>query len=67
MSVQTSRSISGKLQEIDIGLSGAAKTRRPGPPKEAWLIVALLFLLKLLSRQRTPTADGGSLVAYALT
>jgi MFS transporter, ACS family, D-galactonate transporter len=48
MSVQTSRSVSGKLQEAD-GSGGIAKARRPGPPKEAWLIVALLFLFMVIN------------------
>jgi ACS family D-galactonate transporter-like MFS transporter len=49
MSVQTSRSISGEPRETDRGLGGLAKARQQGPPREARLIVALLFLFMVIN------------------
>jgi ACS family D-galactonate transporter-like MFS transporter len=48
MGVQISRSVIGELQEIDVGLGGVAEIRRP-ESKEAWLIVALLFLFMVIN------------------
>jgi MFS transporter, ACS family, D-galactonate transporter len=49
MSVQTSRSISGEPRETDRGLGGLANARHQGPPREARLIVALLFLFMVIN------------------
>jgi ACS family D-galactonate transporter-like MFS transporter len=49
MRVQTSRFTSGKLRKTDVALGGISETRRPGPPKQAWLIVALLFLFMVIN------------------
>jgi MFS transporter, ACS family, D-galactonate transporter len=44
MSLQTSQSLSAEIRDAAVGLGGAAKTDRAGTPRQAWLIVALLFL-----------------------
>jgi MFS transporter, ACS family, D-galactonate transporter len=49
MKVQTSRSTNAEIQEAPVRLSGFAKTDRAETPKEAWLIVALLFLFMLIN------------------
>src|ERR1700736_1281184 len=49
MSVQASRSTSAKIRETAVRYSGVTKTHATGTPKEAWLIVALLFLFMLIN------------------
>lgn len=49
MSVQASRSASGKPQETDTGLGRAAAAPRPAPSEAAWLIVVLLFLFMMIN------------------
>src|ERR1700736_5267945 len=49
MSVQASRSTSAKIRETAVRYSGATKTHQTETPKEAWLIVALLFLFMLIN------------------
>src|SRR5271156_1512355 len=49
MSVQTSRSASAQIQETAPRLSRVAQTGRTRAPKEAWVIVALLFLFMLIN------------------
>jgi MFS transporter, ACS family, D-galactonate transporter len=49
MSVQASRSTSTEIPETAVRSSGASKTHQTGTPKEAWLIVALLFLFMLVN------------------
>ena len=43
MSVQTSRSATAEFQQASVRLTGVAGTDRTRTPREAWLIVALLF------------------------
>src|SRR6516162_2644436 len=49
MSVQSSRSTSAGIRETAVRSSELIKTHQPGKPKEAWLIVALLFLFMLIN------------------
>jgi MFS transporter, ACS family, D-galactonate transporter len=49
MSVQNSRSTSAEIQEPSVRLGGVDKTDRTATPKEAWLIVALLFLFMAIN------------------
>src|SRR5271170_1518960 len=49
MSVQTSRSASAQIQETAPRLSGVAQMGRTRTGKEAWVIVALLFLFLLIN------------------
>jgi MFS transporter, ACS family, D-galactonate transporter len=49
MSVQTSRPASIGIQGTAVGLGGAAKSDRRGRPKQAWLIVAVLFLFMVIN------------------
>jgi ACS family D-galactonate transporter-like MFS transporter len=49
MSVQASRSTSAKIRQTAVRYSGVTKTDRSRTPKEAWLIVALLFLFMLIN------------------
>jgi ACS family D-galactonate transporter-like MFS transporter len=49
MSVQASRSTSTEIPETAVRSSGVSKTHQTGTPKEAWLIVALLFLFMLVN------------------
>jgi MFS family permease len=49
MSVQASRSTSAKIRQTAVRYSGVTKTGRSRTPKEAWLIVALLFLFMLIN------------------
>jgi MFS transporter, ACS family, D-galactonate transporter len=49
MKVQISRSTKAEIQEALVRLGGFAKTDRTETPKEAWLIVALLFLFMLIN------------------
>ncbi len=49
MSVQTSRPAGAGIQETAPRLGGVTKTDRTRVPKEAWLIVALLFLFMLIN------------------
>ena len=49
MSVQSSRSTSAGIRETAVRSNGLIKTHQPGTPKEAWLIVALLFLFMLIN------------------
>src|SRR3984893_14974549 len=49
MSVQASRSTSAKIRETAVRYSGVTKTPQTETPKEAWLIVALLFLFMLIN------------------
>ena len=49
MSVQASRSTSVKIRKTAVRPSGVTKTPPTGTPKEAWLIVALLFLFMLIN------------------
>jgi ACS family D-galactonate transporter-like MFS transporter len=45
----TSRSPSPRIREASVRLDEAAKIYRTGTPREAWLIVALLFLFMLVN------------------
>src|SRR6201987_1638655 len=47
MSVQFSRSTAAEIREIAHRRGGAAKAHPSKAPREAWLIVALLFLFML--------------------
>jgi MFS transporter, ACS family, D-galactonate transporter len=49
MKVQTSRSTKAEIREALVRLSGFTKTDRTETPKEAWLIVALLFLFMVIN------------------
>jgi MFS transporter, ACS family, D-galactonate transporter len=49
MKVQTSRSANAEIREALVRLSGFTKTDRTETPKEAWLIVALLFLFMVIN------------------
>jgi MFS transporter, ACS family, D-galactonate transporter len=49
MSVQASRSTNAEIRESVSQSSGVIKTRQKGAGKEAWLIVALLFLFMLIN------------------
>src|SRR5271165_4480735 len=49
MSVQASRSTSAEIRETAVRSGGVAKTHQTGTPKEAWLVVALLFLFMLIN------------------
>src|SRR6202007_2179503 len=49
MKVQTSRSANAEIQEAPVPLSGVAKNDRTETPKEAWPIVALLFLFMVIN------------------
>ena len=49
MSVQTSRSTRAEIQETSVRLSRITKTNHIEAPREAWLIVALLFLFMVIN------------------
>src|ERR1700731_4211251 len=49
MSVQASRSTNAKIRETAVRYSGVTKTNHTQTPKEAWLIVGLLFLFMLIN------------------
>jgi MFS transporter, ACS family, D-galactonate transporter len=49
MSVQNSRSTIAEIQQPAVRLKGITKTDHTATPKEAWLIVALLFLFMLIN------------------
>jgi MFS transporter, ACS family, D-galactonate transporter len=49
MSVPTSRSPSPRIREASVRLDEAVKIYRTGTPRDAWLIVALLFLFMLVN------------------
>ena len=49
MRVPTSQSSNAQIWEASVGLGKAAETYRTGAPKDAWLIVALLFLFMLVN------------------
>jgi MFS transporter, ACS family, D-galactonate transporter len=49
MRVPTSQSSNAQIWEASVRLGKAAETYRTGTPKDAWLIVALLFLFMLVN------------------
>ena len=49
MSVQTSRSTRAEIQQTSVRLSRLTKTNQIEAPREAWLIVALLFLFMVIN------------------
>jgi MFS transporter, ACS family, D-galactonate transporter len=49
MSVQTSRFTKAEIQKASVRLGRLTKTDRAATPKEAWLIVALLFLFMVVN------------------
>ena len=49
MSVQTSRSAGAEIQQTAVRRSGVTKTDPHPAPKEAWLVVALLFLFMVIN------------------
>ena len=49
MSVQAPRSTSAEIRKTAVRSSVVTKTHQTGTPKEAWLIVALLFLFMLIN------------------
>ena len=49
MSVQSSRSTGAEIQKSAYRSSGVAKANPPETPREAWLMIALLFLFMLIN------------------